>query len=712
MKKILSGTLAALMLFTTGAAVLAEDTTPSALTLAETSHLVLNEDTGYVDMIDGTVTVAELKANFESAITVSGKDGTAKADDKAVATDDIVSAKDNSLKALIYGDVNRDGKVNLGDVSASLRKIAKWDSDINDLASDVDKNGKLNLGDVSKMLKKIAKWDDISLGNVRWVFENTKLKAENESTELDLYFESPLVKVAQLDTRSTGEYAYKIKTARNETESCQFFLTSENNMEGLTVELSEFVHEYGEGTLTGEMFIHKYYRMNVLDKVLYEESMNDVNDLEPEYYPEVLLPLADSFEVQAGKSQGFSINVTTGKDAPAGMYKAILTVKDSAGNAVKQGTVYTYVWDFTLPDAPYSKSSFGLSSFEIYATLKMPQGDDNKTFAEYYDFLLDHNLSSYNLPYDIVDPRADAYMSDPRVTSFEISSYNLSFPDQDNWNLVMQRWEKLQTNPEWAEKGHFYYVDEPQQENGAARVKAQYEYLVEKLGSDADFDIIVPFGNNMADRVNNVDMLEFMKPYVDIFVPTTIGFMPNFEGDHYIEILWTPRQAYNKYGESLPRLQAIKEDPDKELWWYTCVSPQFPWPNLFTAYHGLMTRVIWWQQFMYDVDGYLYWATQADWGNLYKSRDDIFPSNGDGTLLYPGEKYGRTGPCASWRLIQVRDGFDDFDYLRMAEELIGREAVVKLVNKLTTSVTAVNEDSDLMEALRDELAEIIESNAK
>ena len=46
----------------------------------------------------------------------------------------------------------------------------------------------------------------------------------------------------------------------------------------------------------------------------------------------------------------------------------------------------------------------------------------------------------------------------------------------------------------------------------------------------------------------------------------------------------------------------------------------------------------------------------------------------------------------------------------MAEELVGREAIVKIVNKLTTSVTAVKEDNDLMESLRDEVAQIIVEN--
>ncbi len=68
----------------------------------------------------------------------------------------------------------------------------------------------------------------------------------------------------------------------------------------------------------------------------------------------------------------------------------------------------------------------------------------------------------------------------------------------------------------------------------------------------------------MAD-LNNIDMLAFIEPYVDIYVPETVAFMPNLEVDHYDELLWTPRRAYNKYGESLPGFQAIGENPEKEL---------------------------------------------------------------------------------------------------------------------------------------------------
>ncbi|MBQ7827183.1 MAG: DUF4091 domain-containing protein [Clostridia bacterium] len=703
MKRLLSAALAGIMLLGAAMPIVAEDA-PAGLTLAEGSHLVLDADSKIIDKIDGTISVADLKANFAGEVAVIGADGAAKADDSAVATDDSVG----DYKAMIYGDVNRDGKIALADVSGVLQSIAGWSTDVNTFAADVDKTGNLNLSDITKLLKYIAGWDDVSLGNVRWVFENTKLEAANESADLDLFFDSTLIKTGRSDNENTGKNSFKIRLARNESEACQFFVAADKSMEGLTVELTPFEHEFGEGTLEAEIFIHYYYDMTVHTNAIptgYGEIVESDGFVEP------LLPLADSFEVAAGKNQGFNIDLTAGKDAPAGMYKAVLSIKDSEGNELKRANVYAYVWDFTLPDTPYSKSSFGMSGYGIYATLgaydrKWYSGDDSQTHAAHYEFLLEHNVSAYQLPYEITDSRADALMSDPRVTSFEICGENLRLPDDDDWNQTLANWNKVQSNPVWAEKGHFYYVDEPY-EPGYALVKHQHEYITQKLGTD-DFDIILPFFNSTVDVSSGLDMLEFIIPYVDIFVPRSDGFHPNLE-TAYGRSPWTPRRSHRIYGENLDRLKKIQEDPEKELWWYTCIDPGFPYPNLFTGQQGNMNRVIWWQQFLFDTEGFLYWATQSGWDSVRAHKD---PGNGDGLLMYLGVFFGYEAniPVASYRLIQVRDGFDDFDYLKIAEELCGREAVMEIVTRLTTDVLKVNEDPAVMEACRDAVAELIEAN--
>jgi len=66
--------------------------------------------------------------------------------------------------ALIYGDADNSGTVNLLDASAMMKHAAGWFSVvINEEAADVDCSGKVNLVDVGLVMKSIAKWD-INLG--------------------------------------------------------------------------------------------------------------------------------------------------------------------------------------------------------------------------------------------------------------------------------------------------------------------------------------------------------------------------------------------------------------------------------------------------------------------------------------------------------------------------------------------------------------------
>ncbi len=57
------------------------------------------------------------------------------------------------------GDANRDGKVNVNDVTLLLKHIAKWDVVIDLNLAEVNDDGKINISDVTLILKYIAKWD-------------------------------------------------------------------------------------------------------------------------------------------------------------------------------------------------------------------------------------------------------------------------------------------------------------------------------------------------------------------------------------------------------------------------------------------------------------------------------------------------------------------------------------------------------------------------
>lgn len=58
-----------------------------------------------------------------------------------------------------YGDSNSDGNVNLSDVSAMLKSVAKWEVELNDVAVDANRDGKVTLSDITLVMKYIAGWD-------------------------------------------------------------------------------------------------------------------------------------------------------------------------------------------------------------------------------------------------------------------------------------------------------------------------------------------------------------------------------------------------------------------------------------------------------------------------------------------------------------------------------------------------------------------------
>lgn len=166
-KRIMSLFLAGVIAAGTAAAVSAEDTAERAKGIAFKADSVYNANsyTGYVGGVGFNTKAEALLADLEN------RNGIDIVRDKALGADDEIQHGDklvlmsedgtvkNELEIIFMGNADKDNKLSLGDVSAMLKKIAKWDIDIDEVAADVDGDGAVNLADVSAVLKKIAKWD-------------------------------------------------------------------------------------------------------------------------------------------------------------------------------------------------------------------------------------------------------------------------------------------------------------------------------------------------------------------------------------------------------------------------------------------------------------------------------------------------------------------------------------------------------------------------
>lgn len=71
----------------------------------------------------------------------------------------------NDIPDVIYGDANRDGKLDTNDVIQIMKYSAGWSSvTINQAAADVNVDGKVDTNDVILIMKFLAGWSGIVLG--------------------------------------------------------------------------------------------------------------------------------------------------------------------------------------------------------------------------------------------------------------------------------------------------------------------------------------------------------------------------------------------------------------------------------------------------------------------------------------------------------------------------------------------------------------------
>ena len=244
-----------------------------------------------------------------------------------------------------------------------------------------------------------------------------------------------------LGTRKT----LRVTMGKNEREGLQFIVRRRFELGHVfTVSMSDLTSETG-GTIPA---------------AVYQESYTFAGTGRDEgLYPDALIPYGgEAVSAPQGVNRGFYIELRTDKDTPAGIYTTQVTIRDAeaqdASTAANFSAPFTVeVVDVTFPDTPYSDSAVGLWGDAFYAVNNAEQGtpEGDALYKQYYDYLIDHRISAFSLPYDILDPRADAYMSDPRVKSFQI-------PYSDDDALLQKYYKKIQSNPAWARKGYFYPI--------------------------------------------------------------------------------------------------------------------------------------------------------------------------------------------------------------------------------------------------------------
>jgi Domain of unknown function (DUF4091) len=172
--------------------------------------------------------------------------------------------------------------------------------------------------------------------------------------------------------------------------------------------------------------------------------------------------------------------------------------------------------------------------------------------------------------------------------------------------------------------------------------------------------------------------------------------------------IWVP--IFNSYNASAA--QTLQAGGD-EVWTYQTGAWNIAHPTWLLDYPILHYRIALWMLWVNRIDGLLYsqttyWSQVADpWTDTRTYRDGTRVYNGEGSLFYPGNAVGYNGPIVSARLKALRDGMEDYEYLKILAGIIGVSGANSLATSVATSFTTWNPSPANLQAIREAVAQRI-----
>ena len=458
-----------------------------------------------------------------------------------------------------------------------------------------------------------------------------------------------------------------IGLAKNETEGFQVFFREQEKERDLRIDVSPFVNADNE-VLQHSLFFEEFFYGNVA----------------PDSLAEALVPYADEIKrTTVGHNKVFYVELKSSKNQTPGEYTSTITAYDGE-EVIDTRAITAKVWNFVLPENHYSEVVMGLynrnsgysSTSSLFTLNGIPVSDGNvapeyldeakRILNGYQNCLLEHGVSTYELPRWLMqdDPKAaELAMADPRRKVFEVPVhwFDLNGSSFNEWGqTVLQQYKDIvYDNPFLKDKAFFYTMDEP---------------------NWSDQEIVNRFNNVCNALSDSWPGYHAVLPFSSDYYTT----VENFEGK--IDILCPNQGAFdafrvNNVSEVEARLQNFKTK--NHTWRYQGDGQCGGIYGYISAIApvGTMRRILFWQQYAINSDGFLNWNCAYLPNNWVKktlpTSGGIQTGNGDGILLYPGTMFGQDAatPVVSLRLKQLAEGIDDYDYLCLALEFLGEDYV-------------------------------------
>jgi hypothetical protein len=427
------------------------------------------------------------------------------------------------------------------------------------------------------------------------------------------------------------------------------------------------------------------------------------------WYPDALIPFLNPidgrpvtnarfvgvpFDVAADANQPVWVDVFVPSNASPGEYEGTVTVTANSEPSVTIPVRLT-VWNITLPDTPSMRTNFGKLDTNVARAHRAVMNSEEFRVPEwnYAATLAAHRIAP-TIPNTLYPEVREDGSIDPSRThdglkrwmdTFHVTGFPIRLLGDDpagrdrarNITHLGAMYAYLVANG-WEKTAYVYVLDEP---NDAAAYREVRRRA--KMIHDAEPGI-------------QVLCTEQTKPERKAWGTIAGG----------VDI-WCPLWTLFDEASAAERLRE-----GDELWSYTALCQGRrgrDTPYWQIDFPLLDFRIPMWMSWRYGVTGLLYWSA-VNW-----QRGDVWTDpvtyvvggtryNGEGALLYPGADAGFAGPVASMRLKQIREGLEDYEYLKLLADRGDRAFADAVARRLARSWTNWDERPAALYAAREEIA--------
>lgn len=490
-----------------------------------------------------------------------------------------------------------------------------------------------------------------------------------DDTPFQLWCIDPLVKIFR-DTPAGDNKSIQISCALNEYQSSQFAITAKKRLESVTIKPGRLIHESGY-VLPEESLSWNFVGYVPLAKNTYYTPDSELVRKAPGEFPDPLLE-DRSIIIEAGNTQPVWLTLFVPEDAPGGAYSGKVEVLTSKGTGTLDISVKVY--PFALPDKRHLFVTlwFSPSLIAMFHNVEMWSDEYWKVLSQYARNMAEHrqNVVETSFP-DVIMRKKDGSLEidytrmDRWVEFFQQANAceRIEFPavahalreeGRSHWDsreLVInsmsvkdqETGEMVSLTPENGMALMLADLDRHLQERGwqdKAMVHISDEPTIYKLES---YCSVADFIHQHAPHLKIIEAIE------------TTGFGDCLD-------VWVPKLSHlmNWYDEYEAARRA-----GREMWFYTCCHPYGVFPNRFIDFALIKTRILFWLNWKYRLDGYLHWGLNRWTDNPFADVGDDLPP-GDRFIIYPG----KDGPMSSIRWEASREGLQDYEYFWLLTEKI------------------------------------------